>query len=200
MNKYEERSINAYNKKADNYDNTFDGQFTYKYKTKLIELIHIPEDSKLLDIACGNGRLLQMLSRKQTFQGFGCDISENMIKIAKQNNPSMTFLQSPCDALPFKDNTFDTVTVSVAFHHFPNINGFAKEALRVLRPKGTLYISEVYYPLVLRIIFNPFIRFSRAGDLKFYSPKEICRLLKDTGFQKESVFIDGNIQILQGQK
>ncbi len=31
MNKYEQRSKNSYNKKAKNYDSTFDGKFTVKF-------------------------------------------------------------------------------------------------------------------------------------------------------------------------
>ena len=200
MNKYENRSASTYNKKADSYDDTFDGKFTYKYKIKLLELVYIPENGNLLDIARGNGRFLQMLAQNQTFNGFGCNISENMVVKAKQSNPNMTFQLAPCDALPLQNETFDAVTVTVAFHQFPNIYGFAKEALRVLKPKGTLYIAEVYYPLLLRIIFNPFVRFFRAGDLKFYAPEEVSKVLRNTGFLNESVIIAGNIQIIQGYK
>ncbi len=200
MNKHEERSASTYNKKADSYDDTFDGKFTYKYKIKLLELVHIPENGNLLDIACGNGRFLQMLAQKQTFNGFGCDISENMVEKAKQNNPNITFQLAPYDALPFQNETFDAVTVSVAFHYFPNIYGFAKEVLRVLKPNGTLYIAEVIIPFFYILFLILLFAFYGPGDLKFYAPEEVSKVLRDTGFLNESVIIEGNIQIIQGYK
>jgi len=35
MKNFEQKSINSYNEKADNYDNTFDGKFTVKFKQLL---------------------------------------------------------------------------------------------------------------------------------------------------------------------
>lgn len=63
-----------------------------------------------------------------------------------------------------------------------------------------MYIAEVYYPLLLHIIFNPFVRYSRAGDLKFYTQEEVSNVLRDTGFLNEPVIIVRNIQIIQGYK
>ena len=50
---------------------------------------------------------------------------------------------------------------------------FAKEMKRILKPKCVIYIADIYYPLIIRAILNPFVPQSKAGDVKFYSPKEI---------------------------
>ena len=89
MDKHEQRLILSYNKKADNYDNTFDGRFTYKFKELLLRTVVIPDGGKALDVACGNGRLLQMLSQKFHLSGYGTDISEKMVENARRLNPSM---------------------------------------------------------------------------------------------------------------
>lgn len=60
MNKFEVRSINSYNAKADNYDSTFDGKFTMKFKEILINTISILNGVNVLDIAWGNGTFLKM--------------------------------------------------------------------------------------------------------------------------------------------
>jgi len=48
MKSFEQKSINSYNEKADNYDNTFDGKFTVKFKQLLYYLNGISKGNKLL--------------------------------------------------------------------------------------------------------------------------------------------------------
>ncbi len=92
------------------------------------------------------------------------------------------------------------MTVCAAFHHFPNIQEFAKEAERVMKKEGILYIAEVYLHTILRVICNPFVKFSKAGDVKFYSSNEIVSLFKNNGFVKKSIKIKGKVQIIELQK
>lgn len=196
MNKFEQRSAMSYNKKARDYDNTFDGKFTMKFNAMLLETVKIQSDNTVLDVACGNGRLLNMFEDKYTFNGYGTDISDKMIEQAKTLNPSMKFSIASCEKLPFADNTFDLITVCAAYHHFANVINFAKEAHRLLKSNGQIYIAEVYYPAIIRAICNPFIRLSKAGDVKFYSPDEIAETLRSVGFQNESHTINGHVQIV----
>lgn len=195
MDKYEKRSLTAYNKKADNYDDTFDGKFTYKFKEQMLKTVNIPEGGKVLDVACGNGRLLYMLSQKYHFSGYGTDISENIFKL-QTTKPADGFWTRTCDKLPFEDGFFDVTTVCAAFHHFPDVEGFAKEAARVLKTGGLLYVAEMYYGGLLRAIFNPFIKLSRDGDVKFYSPEEINGIFERVGFSEELIKKEGHVQII----
>lgn len=49
----------------------------------------------------------------------------------------------------------------------------------------------LYYPPLLRAICNPFIKFSRAGDVKFYAPDEIIKFFENTGFKHEMFVKEG---------
>ncbi len=197
MNKFEKRSIKSYDKKADNYDNTFDGKFTVKLKNALLKMVSISKNDYVLDVACGNGRLLEQFHKQGvTFHGFGTDISNKMIYNAKKINPSMEFQVAGCDALPYKDQSMNVVTVCAAFHHFPDVEKFATEVTRVMKTTGTIYIAEVYLPKLLRILCNPFVKFSKAGDVKFYSPEEIISLFEKNGFEKKEVFIKRIMQVI----
>jgi len=196
MNKYEQRSKDSYNKKAENYDSTFDGKFTIKFKEMMYKSVCVSSDDTVVDVACGNGRLLQMLAKKNLFYGHGVDISEKMIEQAKILNPNMRFYVAGCEALPFKNGEIDIMTVCAAFHHFPNVQEFAKEASRVIKQQGTLYIAELYLPGILRAMCNPFVKFSKAGDVRFYSPNEIVSLFERNGFVKNAVEINGKVQMI----
>lgn len=200
MNKFEQRSKISYDKKATNYDSTFDGRFTVKFKEMLFKAVNINSNDIVADIACGNGRLLYKLAEKNSFCGYGVDISEKMIEQAKKLNPDMKFYVSKCDELPFEKGEIGIMTVCAAFHHFPDVDNFAKEASRVIKKDGMLYIAEVYLPTILRVICNPFLKFSKSGDVKFYAPNEIASLFENHEFVVSAVEISGMVQMIKLQK
>lgn len=201
MDKYEERSRVSYNEKALNYDNSPEGEFTDKYNKILLNKVSIKENDKILDIACGNGKLLKKMFQLKPFDGYGADISENMIMQAKKNNPQMNFSVSACDKLPYADSFFNTIIVCAAYHHFPHVQDFAKEVSRIIKPNGLVYIAEIYMTTFFRTVLNPFVKLSKAGDVRFYSPQEIVSLFERNGFSKQSIdIIDGSIQIVTLRK
>lgn len=200
MNKFEQRSKLSYDKKAGNYDSTFDGKFTIKFKEMMYKAVTINSDDTVADIACGNGSMLHKMAEKTDFCGYGVDISEKMIEQAKKLNPDMKFYVGGCDKLPFEKDEIDVITVCAAFHHFPDVEKFAGEAGRVIKPSGMLYIAEVYLPEFLRVICNPFVKFSKAGDVRFYAPNEIVSLFENNGFAASGVEIDGRVQIVKLKK
>ena len=120
------------------------------------------------------------------------------IKSHKLNKEmDINYLIANAEELPFKDGEIDVMTVCASFHHFPNPQNFAKESARVMKSEGYIYITEIYLPAILRTICNPFLKFSKAGDVKFYSPNEIISLFENNGFVKDDVKINGKIQIIK---
>lgn len=201
MNVKERQSKEAYDKIAHNYEDTFDGKFTRSFKEELLARVALKPMYKVLDVACGTGELLAMLNQKCSIQGAGIDISDEMIKVAKARYGAFDFRISGCAPLPFEDGSFDVITVSAAFHHFPKPNWFAAEAFRVLKEGGRLYIAEVYYPEILRHIFNViFIPLYNSGDVKIYNPDEIRRIIGRAGFSGISITRNRNIQLLEAEK
>ncbi len=200
MNKFEARSKASYDKMANNYDNTPEGRFCLVFKHKLLGALSSFRGGKVLDVACGNGTLLKMIDDKYHIDGYGADISENMIANAKRLHPKMDFTVAPCYKLPFCNDYFDLITVCCAYHHFPSVDAFAKEASRLLKQGATLYIAEIYYPSLIRMLLNPFVPFSQAGDVKFYSPAQIIKTFTKHGLKHIYLQIDGHQQILGFQK
>ena len=197
MKDFNAKSREAYNEKAHDYDNTPEGRFTRKFKDILHENVIVKDNDSVLDVACGNGTFLAEISKKKHITGYGVDIAEEMIKVSSRKYPSLIFKVSGCEKIPFDDGIMDIITVCAAYHHFPDVDSFAKEAERLLKPNGTLYIAEVYYPAFFRMIFNPFIPLSKAGDVKFYSPKEIIKTFTKRKFISDGVIKSEHIQLVK---
>ena len=199
MKTFLEKSRENYNRIADNYDNTYDGRFTKEFKELLLEELSVKPGDAVLDVACGNGTLLKMISERWEIKGSGIDISEKMIENAKRKCPDMTFEVGPCERSSFPASTFDVITVCAAYHHFPDVKAFAREANRLLKPNGLLFIADVYYSF-LRGLANLILPFSHAGDVRCYSPKEIQTNFESVGFQLIGFKKRGVIQIVKMQK
>jgi ubiquinone/menaquinone biosynthesis C-methylase UbiE len=197
---FEEKSRESYNKMAFDYDNTVEGRYTERFKELLLEEITIKSGAAILDVACGNGTLLKMLSGKGGIKGYGIDISDKMIEYAAGKYPDMSFSVGRCEKTPFSDRMFDAVTVCAAYHHFPDVRGFAKEVRRILKPQGMIYIAEIFYPFLIRTLLNPFVPLSKAGDVKFYAPKEIIGNFQSNGFGFKAYKRENYIQIIGMQK
>ena len=197
---HKEKNINAYDKKADNYDNTLDGKFTEKFKNLLLTTISAKEGDYILDVGCGNGTLLSKIALTKSIHGYGTDISPLMVKNAAALNPDFRFAVSSCENIPFDSGLMDIITVCAAYHHFPNVDAFGDEAKRLIKHNGSLYIAEIFLPSVIRHIANIFLPFSKDGDVKFYSSSEITSTFFGKGFRLVNVMINRHIQIIHLQK
>jgi tRNA (uracil-5-)-methyltransferase TRM9 len=98
---------------------------------------------KVLDLGCGNGRLLQLF-REIEIDYTGTDSSEKLINIAKRTYPNDTFQVADALDLPFPPNSFDKVYSVAVLHHIPSERlriKFIEEAKRVLKPEGLLVLT-----------------------------------------------------------
>ena len=197
---HEKQSIEVYNKLAGDYANTFDGRFTRSFKAELVSNVILRPNDAVLDVACGTGELLSRLNQKCPIRGVGIDIAPEMIKVAQAQTVGFEFIVSSCAPLPFDAASFDVITVSAAFHHFPEPRQFAREAFRVLKQGGRLYVAELYLPIVLRQIANLVIPFYRAGDVKIYHPRELVTIFGAAGFSGISIQKTEKIQLLSAVK
>ncbi len=112
---------------------------------------YIKDNDKILDLGCGNGRLLELFKDKD-IEYVGIDNSEKLIEIAKNKFSIFNFQFSikpkfvVVDALnlPFENNYFDRIFSVAVLHHIPSKEyrlQFLKEARRVLRPDGLLILT-----------------------------------------------------------
>ena len=98
-----------------------------------------------LDIGCGPGKFTQSLTALFAAVS-GVDISAKAIAKAQAAAAAadckIDFRVASGDALPYGDASFDTAIFSNSLHHMPDIAAALREARRVLRPGGLLYVME----------------------------------------------------------
>lgn len=200
MDKKTEQSRSRYNEIANDYDDSFDGRFTLPYNQFLCDYLSLADGDSVLDVACGNGRLLRRLSQKAHIKAYGADVSEEMISAAQRLQRDGVYCVSPADNMSFSDNSFEAVTVCCAFHHFTDPDAFTKEACRVLKNKGKLVIAEPSPAAVIRCIDNLIIPRMHMGDVRIYKLKELYAFFKRAGFNNISHVKKGSMVIVEGTK
>jgi ubiquinone/menaquinone biosynthesis C-methylase UbiE len=105
----------------------------------------IENDSNLLDIGTGSGKMLEILFSEKNVNGVGTDTSEDMLKEAevklKNTSAKLHHVQAG-EALPFEKGSFDCVTIcSVLFHLEENeIDDMLIDSLQVLNDHGKIII------------------------------------------------------------
>ena len=77
---------------------------------------YINKDDSVLDLGCGNGRLIEMLQSSNKY--LGIDNSKGLIKIAKKRYPNFKFQQRDILKLNLKKK-FNTIYSLSVIHHFP---------------------------------------------------------------------------------
>jgi len=195
-----QKSKNTYNKKATYFDKTLEGKITRKLHLFLLANMILQDNDFVVDVACGNGTLLASMNKVKPIKGSGIDISDQMIRIASKNHTTLKFHVADCENIPYANNTVDLITVCTGYHHFPNVDAFAKESARVLKAGGNIYIAEIYLPPVLREICNLFLPLLRTGDVKFYSEKEIIQVFHVAKFHHRKTVTKGYMQLIQLEK
>ncbi|GAC1450646.1 MAG: hypothetical protein NVSMB9_35210 [Isosphaeraceae bacterium] len=104
---------------------------------------------RILDVGCGTGvfaaRLRQALPQARVW---GVDLVSDMLKKGAARWERLSGwvqpVQGDSERLPFRDQSFDFITCSNSFHHYPHQDVAVAEMHRVLRPGGRLLIVDGY--------------------------------------------------------
>ncbi len=108
-------------------------------------LKYVSKDSKILDVGCGYGRILNELAGAGYTDLIGIDSAENMISRGKRENPNLNLIANPNDKIPFGDNCFDAIILFGVLTCVPE-NKSQRELLndieRVLKPGGVIYVND----------------------------------------------------------
>lgn len=139
----------------------------------------------LLELGCGGGLLLR--DALATGAGAtGLDHSEEMVVLARERAPEAQVVLARAESLPFADDTFSAVAMSIVFFFLDEPVAVLRECRRVLRPGGRLAV----YTTGPELRGTPAAPEPIASLGHFYTDEELAELarraqLRDVGVRND---------------
>lgn len=132
---------------------------------------------RYLDVATGTADVALEIFRRKGDEArvTGADISMGMMRFGQQKvsrnglSGRMSFVQAPCESLPFRDGAFDSASISFGIRNVVDRSRGLSEMCRVVRPGGRIVILEFslpknrFFAMIYNIYFNTLL--PRIGGL-----------------------------------
>lgn len=125
-----------------------------RWRRKAVTDLNCGNGGLILDIATGTGDMLLAAASgtDRTVRIVGVDFCGEMVEIAAAKLAASTHRDrvgvsiGSCEAIPFRDDTFDSATIAFGIRNVEDRELGLTEILRVLRPGGRLVILEFSTP------------------------------------------------------
>ncbi|MBT8088337.1 MAG: metalloregulator ArsR/SmtB family transcription factor [Gammaproteobacteria bacterium] len=143
----------------------------------LVELTVARPLGDLLDVGCGQGRLLKLLASR-AHSVVGVDVDPDARRMARAEIllaglPNCSLRQGDMNALPFDDAAFDTVILDDVLSTSANPVQALGEACRLLRPGGRILLLAAVGENSVASLKRDFSNWSAATGLRLAPPRAI---------------------------
>jgi ubiquinone/menaquinone biosynthesis C-methylase UbiE len=188
MTSFKQFEQEAWEKKAHRYNDSW-GSVTIQPIDRVLAYAGAGPGIKLLDVGCGPGHLVAAAAERGAAAD-GCDLSIEMVSIAKKNYPQLQFKKSDADRLDFPDGSYDAIVLNYLLLHVADQHLTILESKRVLKPGGqlvfTLWLSPAASP-GLKLMFDAV---KAHADMSVIPPAQDIFMLTNTEATKS--FLEGN--------
>ncbi len=198
---------------VDLLSSSFSFGFDHFWRRRAVVNSGIHRGDRVLDVCTGTGELAMLLSNQVGEDGTvtGADFCEEMLKRARKKTAgrfrNISFVLSDAKQVPFRENTFDAVTVAFGMRNIPDTSLALKELWRVLKPgavfvcleltkPGSHWFRMLYEWYVFRIMpmigkavvktAAPYLYLPRSINA-FYPPDEFKDLILSCGYEDVTV-------------
>lgn len=147
----------------------------------------LARSGRVLDTACGTGRVTALLGKEGFAEIVGTDVSPAMMAVAKRRLPQIEFFQGDATRLPFDDESFDAVTCVGLLMHLDASTRVAvlKQLARVSRGPVVVQYGCVgaFLRLTSRVTGRP------AGGVRYpVVESELRQDLQQSGLRERARF------------
>ena len=117
----------------------------------MLEQSGLTAESRLLEVACGNGNASISAAQQTGCEVVGIDLTSNYIDNARakaSHYPSLRirFQKESATNLPFPDNSFTHAWSQAALYHIPELEKALREVYRILEPGGIFLFDDLVTP------------------------------------------------------
>lgn len=161
----------------------------------------IQSGSSVLDLGCGDGELLHLLTTTRNARGSGIEIDEQAVRKCASLGISVSQQDIECGLADYGDKSFDFVILNQSLQQVVKLESVLKETLRVGKEVIIGFPNFAYYKARLQIFFSgrtpvtpslpnmwydtPNLHFLSISDFIDYCLKKNYQI-------KKTVYLDGN--------
>ena len=158
----------------------------------------VPEGSRVLDLGCGDGALLDLLTREKGCTGYGIEIDDGNVLACVQRGINVLQLNLHQGLKTFQDQSFDVVLQIDTLQHLRNAETMLRETARVGRVgivafpnfahwPNRLSVARGRMPVTRRLPYQwydtPNIRVGTYKDFEVLALKNQLRMIDSFGLQ-----------------
>ncbi|MEJ6480288.1 methyltransferase domain-containing protein [Nostoc punctiforme UO1] len=176
-----------------------------RFRQLALQALTIHSDTQVLDLCCGSGQTTQFLV-KISQNVTGLDASPKSLQRARLNVPEASYVEAFAEEMPFTDNLFDVVHISVALHEMQpqQLRKIINEVYRVLKPGGVFTLVDFHAPTnpILWPGISLFLLLFETETAWQLLKTDLAGLLTETGFDvsKPILYAGGSLQVIQAKK
>lgn len=118
---------------------------------KLIDILPLDENSKVIDIGCGKGEILLRLIEKFKLKAIGVDLCKEWLEIARENEAKrinsnkLELIELDINNYTYEPNSCDLVICNTAIHSFGTYEKALEELKKFAKPNSLLFIGHPYW-------------------------------------------------------
>lgn len=149
------------------------------------ERLPIREGQRLLDVGCGTGQLLAALQNRMASAHLaGVDPSSEMLAVARSRLANdLPLVAARAESLPFLDASFDWIVSTSVFHYFREPQAALREFHRLLKPTGSLVITDWCDDYLACKICDALLRVFSRSHFRTYTCGQFDHLLREASFE-----------------
>lgn len=167
----------------------------------IVQEVDPQPNDKILDVGCGDGFYLFLLSNLGRFNLTGIDIQDSSVKAARKfvHDKSVKLVVGDINSYDFKKDFFNKIICSEVVEHFDNDIEGLRSMYRLMKKGGHIYVTvpHLYYPFfwdplnwLLQHLFGTHIKSGFWAGIwnmhdRLYTMSQLTRVVKKAGFKVE---------------